>query len=58
MGVTTDTTWACRLNGALDRISTLQKDRADALDAISDFLSTHPEHDADTALTRARLALL
>lgn len=55
---TTDTTWACRLNGALDHISTLTKDRGDALDQISAFLRDHPEHDADVHLTAARIALL
>lgn len=56
--VTTDTTWACRLNGALDHISVLTKDRNDALDSISAFLRAHPEHDTDVHLTAARIALL
>lgn len=56
--VTTDTTWATRLNGALDRISTMTNDRNDALDAITAFLLDHPEHEDDLRLTRARLALL
>lgn len=56
--VTTDTTWAERLNGALDQIIILTNDRNDALDAISDFLREHPEHDSDLDLARARIALL
>lgn len=56
--VTTDTTWAARLNGALDCISTMTNDRHDALDAIGAFLLDHPEYEDDTHLTTARLALL
>jgi hypothetical protein len=56
--VTTDTTWANRLNGALDRISAMTNDRNDALDAITAFLRDHPEHEDDLRLTTARLALL
>ena len=51
-------TWSATLDAHLDCISQLQHDRNDALDAISDFLRVHPEHEADLALSRARVALL
>jgi hypothetical protein len=51
-------TWSATLDAHLDKISALQRDRNDALDAIGDFLRNHPEHDSDLCLTRARLALL
>lgn len=56
--VTTDTTWATRLNGALDHISTMTTDRHDALDAIGAFLLDHPEYEDDPRILTARLALL
>ena len=55
---TTDTTWAERLNSALDELSRLYKARADALDAATLFLREHPEHDTDRHITTLRLALL
>lgn len=50
-------TWEATLNGALDKISELQRDRDDALDAVADFMMAHPEHDTDPNLTIARIAL-
>lgn len=47
-----------RLNGALDKIIALNAEKDNALDAIARFLITHPEHDANTDLTEARVALL
>lgn len=56
--VTTDTTWSERLNSALDELSRLYKDRADALDAITELCREHPELDDNEHVLTARLALL
>lgn len=56
--VTTDTTWAERLNGALDEISRRDKDRQTALDALTNLTRRHPDLDTDPDLTVARLILL
>ena len=50
-------TYSTMLDASLDRISTLMKDRNDALDALNEFTRNHPEHDNDVTLTRARIAL-
>lgn len=51
-------TWSRTIDGALDHISTLTTERANALDEITAFLLEHPEHEDDEHLTLARLALL
>jgi hypothetical protein len=58
MGVTTDTTWACRLNGALDHIALMKTERDNAMEELMAFVREHPEFDQDDHLTTARLALL
>ena len=52
------TTWARTLDGALDEISRLQAERDNALDALTAFVTAHPDHEWDEHLTTARLCLL
>lgn len=51
-------TFEATMNGALEQISRLNTERANALDEITAFLLEHPEHDQDDHLTTARIALL
>ena len=56
--VTKDTTWAERLNGALDEISRLRRDRNDALDLITRACRETPALDDNPLILEARLVLL
>ena len=51
-------TWERTLNGALDEISRLQGERDNAMDALTELVSQHPELEDNEHLTLARLALL
>lgn len=46
------------IDGALDRISLLERQHDEALQYIVGFLRRHPEHDDDRDLAHARLVLL
>lgn len=51
-------TWHRVVDGALDHIGKLQRERSNALDALAEFLREHPEFEDDDRLVEARLALL
>lgn len=50
-------TYAATIDAALDEISRRDRERQAALDALTRLTRHHPELEADTDLTVARLAL-
>lgn len=51
-------TWARTLDGALDEISRLHTERANALEAMVELVKDHPELEGNEHFTIACLALL
>lgn len=51
-------TYASTIDGFLDEISRLQRERDDALHHITAFVRRHPEYDNDADITECRMALL
>lgn len=52
------TTWHQKVDAFLDELNRRDRDRQDALDALTQFTKKHPELDDDTDLLKARIALI